>query len=143
MKGLRVAALVAFVRSAWAQAGTCPGTFTSISAADFVSRVHPGWNLGNTLDAVPNEGSWNNAPVQASTFDTVKSAGFKSVRLPGEFDSVTTANLLLTTFSYMGTPLHWRVAGLDCGSSVAAESLRRSGYDYIPRPVRNRERSPR
>jgi aryl-phospho-beta-D-glucosidase BglC (GH1 family) len=88
MKGLRVAALGALLRSAWAQAGNCPGTFTSISAADFVSRVHPGWNLGNTLDAVPNEGSWNNAPVQASTFDTVKSSGFKSVRLPGELDSV-------------------------------------------------------
>lgn len=117
MKGLRVAVLVALFRSAWAQAGNCPGTFTSISAADFVSRVHPGWNLGNTLDAIPNEGSWNNAPVQASTFDTVKTAGFKSVRLPGEFHSVllapTTPNLLLTTFSYMGEPLHWRVAGLD------------------------------
>jgi endoglucanase len=92
MKGLRVAALVALFRSAWAQAGNCPGTFTSISAADFVSRVHPGWNLGNTLDAVPNEGSWNNAPVQASTFDTVKSAGFNSVRLPGEFHSVLHAS---------------------------------------------------
>ncbi|RHZ51315.1 hypothetical protein CDV55_101656 [Aspergillus turcosus] len=82
MKGLRVAALVALLRSAWAQAGTCSGTFTPITAADFVSRLQPGWNLGNTLDAIPNEGSWNNAPVQASTFDTVKSAGFKSVRLP-------------------------------------------------------------
>jgi endoglucanase len=87
MKGLRVAALAALVRSAWAQAGTCSGTFTSISAADFVSRLQPGWNLGNTLDSIPNEGSWNNAPVQASTFDTVKSAGFKSVRLPGELSS--------------------------------------------------------
>ncbi|KAJ5941726.1 Immunoglobulin E-set [Penicillium verrucosum] len=60
----------------------CTGTFSAISASDLMSNLHPGWNLGNTLDAVPDEGSWNNVPVMASTFDTVKTAGFKSVRLP-------------------------------------------------------------
>ncbi|KAJ5803725.1 uncharacterized protein N7518_000028 [Penicillium psychrosexuale] len=66
-----------------AQATTvCTGTFSTISAAEFVSNLHPGWNLGNTLDAVPDEGSWNNMPVVGSTFDTVKDAGFRSVRLP-------------------------------------------------------------
>ncbi|OQD86003.1 hypothetical protein PENSOL_c092G09109 [Penicillium solitum] len=63
-------------------AAVCTGTFSAISASDFVSNLHPGWNLGNTLDAVPDEGSWNNVPVVASTFDTAKAAGFKSVRLP-------------------------------------------------------------
>ncbi|KAJ6070948.1 hypothetical protein N7467_012267 [Penicillium canescens] len=63
-------------------AATCTGTFSSISASNFISSLHPGWNLGNTLDAVPNEGSWNNAAVVASTFDTVKTAGFRSVRIP-------------------------------------------------------------
>jgi endoglucanase len=43
-----------------------------------------GWNLGNTLDATPNEGSWNNPPVKPETFDDVKKAGFKSIRLPGK-----------------------------------------------------------
>lgn len=46
--------------------------------------MSPGWNLGNTLDAIPNEGSWNNPPVVEKTFDDVKAAGFKSVRIPGE-----------------------------------------------------------
>ncbi|KAG8940363.1 hypothetical protein FRC03_005569 [Tulasnella sp. 419] len=45
-------------------------------------RISPGWNLGNTLDAVPTEGSWNNPPVQAQTFDDIKATGFKSVRIP-------------------------------------------------------------
>lgn len=63
-------------------AAVCTGTFSAISASDFVSNLHPGWNLGNTLDAVPDEGSWNNVPVVASTFDTAKAAGFKGVRLP-------------------------------------------------------------
>jgi len=44
--------------------------------------MNPGWNLGNTLDAVQNEGDWNNPPVVATTFDDIKAAGFKGVRLP-------------------------------------------------------------
>ncbi|KAF2476416.1 endoglucanase B [Lindgomyces ingoldianus] len=60
----------------------CTGTFTPISASSFIAAMNPGWNLGNTLDAVQNEGDWNNPPVVASTFDDVKVAGFKGVRLP-------------------------------------------------------------
>jgi endoglucanase len=44
--------------------------------------MNPGWNLGNTLDAIQNEGDWNNPPVVATTFDDIKASGFKGVRLP-------------------------------------------------------------
>ena len=67
-----------------ASTAVCTGSFNAISASDFVANLHPGWNLGNTLDAVPDEGSWNNSPVEESTFDTVKAAGFKSIRIPGK-----------------------------------------------------------
>ncbi|KAI5920160.1 putative cellulase [Camillea tinctor] len=60
----------------------CTGTFTPISASEYVKAINPGWNLGNTLDAVPDEGSWNNPPVEPVTFEDVKSTGFKSVRIP-------------------------------------------------------------
>ncbi|TDZ32892.1 Endoglucanase B [Colletotrichum spinosum] len=60
----------------------CSGTFKDISAVDYVKAMNPGWNLGNTLDAIPNEGSWNNPPVVEETFDDIKAAGFKSVRIP-------------------------------------------------------------
>ncbi|KAF2856832.1 glycoside hydrolase family 5 protein [Plenodomus tracheiphilus IPT5] len=63
---------------------TCPSSakFSSISAGTFFANMNPGWNLGNTLDAVQTEGDWNNPPVVAATFDDVKKAGFKSVRIP-------------------------------------------------------------
>ncbi|CAO2657328.1 Nn.00g034540.m01.CDS01 [Neocucurbitaria sp. VM-36] len=63
---------------------TCPSTskFTPISASTFFAAINPGWNVGNTLDAVETEGSWNNPPVVASTFDDVKKAGFNGIRLP-------------------------------------------------------------
>ena len=63
----------------------CTGTFTPISASAYVQAMNPGWNLGNTLDA-PDEGAWNNPKVVGTTFDDVKAAGFKSVRIPGSFN---------------------------------------------------------
>ncbi|KAF4628131.1 hypothetical protein G7Y89_g10021 [Cudoniella acicularis] len=66
--------------------------------------MNPGWNLGNTLDVIPTEGSWNNPPVDFSTFDVVKAACFKSIRLPefiieainaaGSFNSQRVATLV-------------------------------------------------
>ena len=61
----------------------CNATFSPISAATWVDGMNPGWNLGNTLDGTPTEGDWGNAPVVPETFDDVKKAGFKGVRLPG------------------------------------------------------------
>jgi endoglucanase len=34
------------------------------------------------LDAIPDEGSWNNPPVVGRTFSDIQDAGFKSIRLP-------------------------------------------------------------
>lgn len=64
----------------------CAGTFKPISASEYVAAINPGWNLGNTLDAIPDEGSWNNPPVQAGTFTDIKAAGFQSVRIPGRMN---------------------------------------------------------
>ncbi|TWK02298.1 Endoglucanase D [Bacillus licheniformis] len=58
-----------------------------ITPADLLENMSPGWNLGNTLDAVPTEGSWNNPPVREHTFDDIRDAGFKSVRIPVTWDS--------------------------------------------------------
>lgn len=61
--------------------------FTAISPHKAVKEMNPGWNLGNTMDAVPYEGAWNNKPVEPQTFDDVKQAGFRSVRIPMNWDA--------------------------------------------------------
>lgn len=76
---LSLAGLLALAQTTFAQ---CNGTFEDITAEDFIAAANPAWNLGNTLDAIPDEGSWNNPPVIAATFDAVKAAGFRSVRIP-------------------------------------------------------------
>jgi len=47
-----------------------------------VAAMQPSWNLGNTLDAIPDETSWGNPLVTKPLFDTIRSQGFHSVRIP-------------------------------------------------------------
>ena len=81
MKSIYLASF--FLRGAVsALAADCVGSFDKITANTWVSGAQPGWNLGNTLDAIPTEGSWGNT-ADFSTFDDIKRSGFKSVRIPG------------------------------------------------------------
>jgi endoglucanase len=52
------------------------------NAKDAVAQMQPSWNLGNTLDAIPNEDSWGNGQTTKATFDTIAAEGFRSVRIP-------------------------------------------------------------
>jgi endoglucanase len=65
-----------------ATVANCTTKFTPVTATSYIASLNPGWNLGNTLDAVETEGSWNNPPVVPSTFDAIKASGYKGIRLP-------------------------------------------------------------
>ncbi|MGF7032148.1 endoglucanase [Paenibacillus mucilaginosus] len=69
-----------------------PGTsqvnaFRAVTAVQAAKAMSPGWNLGNTLDAYPDEGSWNNPPAEETIFEDIRAAGFRSVRIPVTWDS--------------------------------------------------------
>jgi endoglucanase len=55
------------------------GQLTPQQAAKLMS---PGWNLGNSFDAVPNETSWGNPTPTQTLINAVHSAGFKTMRIP-------------------------------------------------------------
>ncbi|WP_230684912.1 cellulase family glycosylhydrolase [Cellulomonas sp. JZ18] len=56
------------------------------AAQKTVAAMQPGWNLGNTLDAVgPDETAWGNPRVTEDLFDAVEDEGFNSVRIPVTF----------------------------------------------------------
>jgi len=66
-----------------ADAATAPAT--QAAPADpmkAVAAMQPSWNLGNTLDAIPDETSWGNPLTTKATFDGLKAQGFRSVRIP-------------------------------------------------------------
>ncbi|MER5753282.1 cellulase family glycosylhydrolase [Streptomyces sp. NPDC002088] len=68
-------------------AGTAPTVSAAIpqvpdNAVDAVAAMQPSWNLGNSLDAIPDETSWGNPPATKALFDTIRAQGFRSVRIP-------------------------------------------------------------
>lgn len=53
------------------------------SAARVVAAMQPGWNLGNTLDAIgADETAWGNPFATRALFDELEDQGFNSVRIP-------------------------------------------------------------
>lgn len=74
-----------------ASVGSAPTVITgeeiTSTAAELVSRMKVGWNLGNTLDATGGEGvgaetSWGNPVTTKAMIDEVKEAGFNVLRVP-------------------------------------------------------------
>ena len=48
----------------------------------YVEAMQPGWNLGNTLDAIPDETSWGNPLVTQALIQQIAAQGYKSIRIP-------------------------------------------------------------
>ena len=78
--------------------------FDNISAGEIAEVLSPGWNLGNQLEAVttkkegvdwyvyPDETGYGNPVITKELFESVRAAGFKSVRIPvSYFDYIGTA----------------------------------------------------
>jgi endoglucanase len=47
-----------------------------------VAAMQPGWNLGNSLDAIPDETAWGQPRTTKALLDKVRSQGFNSIRVP-------------------------------------------------------------
>lgn len=60
--------------------------FEDLNQSQIVEAMGPGWNLGNQLesvtDNVPEETNWGNPVITEKLIQSVKAAGFKSIRIP-------------------------------------------------------------
>ncbi|MDG4798799.1 cellulase family glycosylhydrolase [Micromonospora sp. WMMD1082] len=67
-------------------APTTPPPTTPPPAGDpmaYVAAMQPGWNLGNSFDAVgADETAWGNPRVTAAQLDAIRAQGFNSIRIP-------------------------------------------------------------
>jgi len=54
-----------------------PGT-----AMATVAAMQPGWNLGNTFDAIPDETAWGNPLTTQALLHHVRAQGYRSIRIP-------------------------------------------------------------
>lgn len=69
--------------SASASPSTSPSTSPQpANPMAIVAAMQPGTNIGNTLDAIPDETSWGNPPINEALLDHLLAQGFKSVRIP-------------------------------------------------------------
>lgn len=61
-------------------------SFENLNQSQIVEAMGPGWNLGNQLesvtDNVPQETNWGNPVITEKLIQSVKAAGFKSIRIP-------------------------------------------------------------
>lgn len=55
---------------------------SNLTSVELSQKMVPGWNVGNSLDASPYEYSWGNPLIAQQLMDSVKAAGFHSVRIP-------------------------------------------------------------
>lgn len=51
-------------------------------AQELAKKMHVGWNLGNTLEAICDENAWGAGKTSQKLIDSVKAAGFNTVRIP-------------------------------------------------------------
>ena len=87
--------------ASWSGANTAPTEFrlngrlcdgsvseptTPLTAMEQVAAMQPGWNVGNTLDALGGETGWGNPLITEELLQTVKAEGYNSIRLPVTWD---------------------------------------------------------
>ncbi len=59
------------------------GSAASASALDVVADMQPGWNLGNSFEAIgADETAWGNPRVTQAFLRRLKAQGFRSIRIP-------------------------------------------------------------
>ncbi|MCM0639371.1 cellulase family glycosylhydrolase [Cellulomonas wangsupingiae] len=57
-------------------------TSVPLDAMATVAAMQPGWNLGNTLDAIPDETAWGNPLTTRELLRHVRAEGYNSIRIP-------------------------------------------------------------
>ena len=54
----------------------------ALTSVQLTQRMGIGWNAGNSLDAIGGETAWGNPLITQQLINSVKAAGFKTIRLP-------------------------------------------------------------
>ncbi|WDM22076.1 cellulase family glycosylhydrolase [Paenibacillus polymyxa] len=63
--------------------GQAPQAAAASSIQSYVEAMQPGWNLGNSLDAVgADETAWGNPRITQALIQQIAAQGYKSIRIP-------------------------------------------------------------
>jgi len=65
-----------------ASAARTTASMRDLTSLQLSKLMSPGWNVGNSLEAIGGETAWGNPAVNQALMNGVKAAGFKTVRIP-------------------------------------------------------------
>ncbi len=64
------------------EAGKAVVVTENSTAMDIAELMYPGWNLGNTLEAIGGETAWQKTKTSQEIIDYVQECGFNAIRIP-------------------------------------------------------------
>jgi endoglucanase len=64
------------------------------TAQQIASQMKVGWNVGNSLEAICSENAWGNPNINQTLINSVKAAGFNTVRIPVSWDCHATNGVI-------------------------------------------------
>jgi len=67
-------------------AGNIPSVGMESDALLLAAKIHAGWNIGNTLEALGGETAWGNPKITADYIVKIKQLGFNAIRIPCAWD---------------------------------------------------------
>jgi endoglucanase len=73
-------------------AATTRAGMRNLTSLQLSGTMSPGWNMGNTLEAIGGETAWGNPLASQALMNGIKAAGFKSVRIPVSWKQYADAN---------------------------------------------------
>jgi endoglucanase len=65
---------------------------SNLSSVELAKNMKIGWNVGNSLEAIGGETAWGNPQISQRLIDSVKAAGFNTVRIPVAWSRFTDAS---------------------------------------------------
>ena len=77
------------------------GSSDEPTAVELTSMMGAGWNAGNSLDAIGGETAWGNPMLTQQLFNSIKAAGFDTVRLPVAWSQFSDAANFTIATSWM------------------------------------------
>lgn len=96
-----IVALVVVALAPLSFAGTAQAQTALPTAPQVAAQIKVGWNLGNTLEAMCGETAWGQPMVTQQLIDSVRAAGFNSIRIPVAWDCHANQTTLVIDSAWM------------------------------------------
>ena len=74
---------------------------SALTSVQLTQKMGAGWNLGNSLEAIGGETAWGNPMVTQQLINSVKAAGFKTIRIPVAWSRFSDANNFVIDANWM------------------------------------------